>query len=119
MQEEALALGGRRSGASRVGDGGEGDQAFTQSRGEGPPGGGGQREDLNIIRESDSPGSFLELMIPDLQGPQSALGSDSAAMLGCFSRTKKTINWVYPEVGFPDIRDEKAEEYESLGCRRS
>lgn len=30
------------------------DQAFTQSRGEGPPGGGGQREDLNIIRESDS-----------------------------------------------------------------
>lgn len=32
MQEEALALGGRRDGASSVGDGGEGDQVFTQSR---------------------------------------------------------------------------------------
>ena len=101
MQEEALALGGRRDGASSVGDGGEGDQVFTQSRGEGHPVGGGWQEDLNIIRESDFPGSLLDLIIPDLQGPQSAPGSDSAAMLGCFSRTKKTINWVYPGVGFP------------------
>lgn len=59
MQEEALALGGRRNGASSIVDGGEGDQVFTQSRGEGHPGGGGQREDLNIIRESEFPGELL------------------------------------------------------------
>ena len=61
-----MALGGRRNGASSIVDGGEGDQVFIQSRGEGHPGGGGQREDLISSGRVSSLGTFLELKIPDL-----------------------------------------------------